>query len=63
MKYIILIIAAIWTVSVLIMRKQIFEEGIPSRVTTFRIILAPLLLGYEVVKWVIFGIGSTLRKN
>jgi hypothetical protein len=43
------------------MRKQIFEEGIPSRVTTFRIILAPLLLGYEVVKWVIFGIESTLR--
>jgi hypothetical protein len=43
------------------MRKQIFEEGIPSRVTTFRIILALLLLGYEVVKWIVLGIGSTLR--
>ena len=61
MKYIILIIAAIWTVSVFIMRKQIFEEGIPSRVTTFKIILAPLLLGYEFVKWIIIGIGSALR--
>ena len=61
MKDIILIIITVWTISVLIMRKQIFEEEIPSRVTTFRIILAPLLLGYEVVKWVIFGIGFTLR--
>ena len=63
MKDIILIVITVWTISVFIVRKQIFEEGILSRVTTFRIILAPLLLGYEVVKWVIFGIGSTLRKN
>lgn len=61
MKHIILIIATIWTVSVLIMRKQIFDEGISSRITTFRIILAPLILMFEVVKWIVLGIGSALR--
>ena len=60
-KDIILVIAAIWTISAIIMRKRIFEEEVPTKVTILKLILAPLLLGFEAVKWIIFGIRSALR--
>ena len=57
----ILIIILGWTVSVLIMRKQIFEEDVPSWVTILRLVLAPLLLISEAVILMIIGVRSALR--
>ena len=61
MRDIILIIILSWTVSILIMRKQIFEEDVPLWVTILRLVLAPILMIFEAVILMIIGVRSTLR--
>jgi hypothetical protein len=61
MRDIILIIILSWTISILIMRKQIFEEDVPLWVTILRLVLAPLLMIFEAVILMIIGIRSSLR--
>ena len=61
MRDIILIIILGWIVSILIMRKQVFEEDVPSWVTILRLVLAPLLLIFETVILMIIGVRSALR--
>ena len=63
MKDIILIVITVWTISVFIVRKQIFNEETPLLVIYLRLIFAPLILVFELVKWIVLGIGPTLRKN
>lgn len=61
MKDIILLVMIIWSVSAIIMRRQVFEEDAKLWVTILRLILAPLLLIFGVIEWIVFGIKSTLR--
>jgi hypothetical protein len=61
MRDIILIIILSWTVSILIMRKRIFEEDVPLWVTILRLVLAPLLMIFEAVILMIIGVRSALR--
>ena len=61
MRDIILIIILGWIVSILIMRKRVFEEDVPSLVTILRLVLAPLLMIIEAVILMIIGVRSALR--
>ena len=60
MKDIILIVITVWTISVFIVRKQIFNEETPLLIY-FRLIFAPLILVFELIKWMLIDIGSALR--
>ncbi len=61
MRDIILIIILGWIVSILIMRKRVLEEDVPSWVTILRLVLAPLLMIFEAVILMIIGVRSALR--
>ena len=51
----------VWTISSQLVRKQIFDEDIPVRVSLIRLALSPLLLIFTVIGWVVIGVGSSLR--
>jgi len=56
----VLILLSIWSISIIIMRKHIIEDGVPLWVSLLRLILVPLLLLAELIGRICIGIRSSL---
>ena len=57
----IMILMLVWTISALLVKKQIFEEDIPIWVSILRLALSPVLLIFTVIDWVVIEVESSLR--